>query len=108
MCSFGNSYAKHFGQHFFFSKMCSINKLRDFNNDLEVFVFMSPSMCLLKKQRALKYNVRTDNPSAGKTGETQASTNLCSFFFYLTMHARHDPIHIEEYRFVFASKYSLL
>ena len=24
------------------------------------------------------------------------------------MHARHDPIHIEEYRFVFASKYSLL
>lgn len=29
-------------------------------------------------------------------------------FFYLTMHARHDPIHIEEYRFVFASKYSLL
>ena len=24
------------------------------------------------------------------------------------MHARHDPIHIEEYRFVFASKYTLL
>lgn len=41
-----------------------------------------------------------------KTGETRG-TNLFNFF-YLTMHARHDPIHIEEYRFVFASKYSLL
>lgn len=40
-----------------------------------------------------------------KTGATHMPIYL---IVYLTMHARHDPIHIEEYRFVFASKYSLL
>lgn len=39
-----------------------------------------------------------------KTRKTSVPIYVC---FYLTMHAGHDPIHIEEYRFVFASKYSL-
>lgn len=43
---------------------------------------------------------------AEKKKKSEQSVPIYSCF-YLTMHAGHDPIHIEEYRFVFAFKYFL-
>lgn len=82
---------------FFF--FCFFSQLKDPND-----------VAVQTTQRYAAWNRETDfamcAEGAEKKKKSEQSVPIYSCF-YLTMHAGHDPIHIEEYRFVFAFKYFL-